>query len=281
MARSPLLRNLIAVSRLVHSTEGQAKDYDSALALRSSRRQLLSVGVAATTAAVLGATPLNALALTYAPSRVAIVGGGLAGMRCAYELQKSGIPSTVYEANPARLGGRVFSNRNTFGVNVAENGGELIDSIHTNVLALTKELGLVLDDCGGWAAERGLEEMYYVNGQKYTFAQAFENFKAMANQLNQDRAKAQFPQTWDNMSERGRELDNMTVREYISRYAPGGLTSNFGRVLDVAYNIEYGAETDQQGAYGLVALLGYSNTTLNGNSAPQGNLWVDFEDFCG
>lgn len=266
MARSPLLRKLVAVSRLVHATDGDAHDYDSAIALQRSRRKFLQSGAAAGAAAVLGSTPLSALALSYAPSRVAIIGGGLAGMRCAYELSKAGIPFTLYEANPARLGGRCFSNRETFAPNIIENGGELIDTVHTNILGLAKELGLGLDDCAGWAAERGLEEMYFVNGRKYTFAQAFEDFKAMANQLNQDRAKAQFPQTWDNLSERGRELDNMTVREYIARYAPGGLNSDFGRVLDVAYNIEYGAETDQQGAYGLVALLGYSNTTTNGKS---------------
>lgn len=266
MARSPLLNKLIAVSRLVNVSDGEANDYDTAFALQRGRRQFLQVGAATGAATLLGATVLDAHALTYAPSRIAVIGGGLAGVRCAYELNKAGIASTVYEANPARLGGRVFSNRETFGANITENGGELIDSIHTNILALARELGLGLDDCAGWAAERGLEEMYFVNGHKYTFAQAFEDFKVMANQLNQDRAKAQFPQTWDNLTERGRELDNMTVREYIARYAPGGLTSDFGRVLDVAYNIEYGAETDQQCAYGLVALLGFSNKTLSGNS---------------
>lgn len=266
MARSPLLRKIIAVSRLVHASEGHAGDYDSAVALRHSRRQFLQVGAVAGAATLLSATAPDAHALTYAPARIAIIGAGLAGVRCAYELHKAGITSTVYEANPNRLGGRVFSNRDSLGANIVENGGELIDSVHTNILGLARELGLGLDDCAGWAAERGLEEMYFVNGHKYTFAQAFADFKAMANQLNQDRAKAQFPQTWDKLTERGRELDNMTVREYIARYAPGGLNSDFGRVLDVAYNIEYGAETDQQGAYGLVALLGYSNTTLSGNS---------------
>lgn len=266
MAHSPLLRKLVSVSRLVHATHGEVLDYDAALALQRSRRQFLQAGAATAGAMALVGASQDAHAMTYASSRIAIIGAGLAGLRCAYELQKAGIASTVYEANPSRLGGRCFSNRDTFAPNVIENGGELIDTVHTNILALAKELGLGLDDCAGWAAERGLEEMYFVNGHKYTFAQAFEDFKWMANQLNQDRAKAQFPQTWDNMSERGRELDNMSVREYIARYAPGGLASDFGRVLDVAYNIEYGAETDQQGAYGLVALLGYSNTTTHGKS---------------
>jgi monoamine oxidase len=39
---------------------------------------------------------------------------------------------------------------------------------------------------------------------------------------------------------------------------PGGTTSRFGQLLDVAYNIEFGAECDQQSALNLLYLLGYS-----------------------
>src|SRR6476469_604319 len=37
--------------------------------------------------------------------RVAIVGGGLAGLTCAYRLRQAGVFATVYEGN-SRLGGR-------------------------------------------------------------------------------------------------------------------------------------------------------------------------------
>ncbi|MBC7918062.1 MAG: FAD-dependent oxidoreductase [Rhodoferax sp.] len=266
MAHTALLSKLISISRLAQEVDTDHLDYDAALALRASRRNFLKSSAVAGISAALAVGSKEALALTYKPARIAIIGAGLAGLRCAYELKKAGIYSTIYEANPSRIGGRCHSNRTTFGTNVTENGGELIDSVQTNILNLAKELGLALDDCGGWAAAQGLEELYHVNGHIYTFAQAFADFKLMANQLNQDRAHAQFPQTWDNMSARGIELDNMTVRQYIALYAPGGANSDFAKVLDVAYNIEYGAETDQQGAYGLVCLLGYSNTTTSGNS---------------
>jgi len=266
MAHSPLLRKLISVARLVESTQGEADDYDSALALQKSRRGFLQTGAAAAAAAVLGTASTSAFALTYKPARIAIIGAGLAGLRCAYELKKAGINATIYEANPTRIGGRCHTNRTAFGANIAENGGELIDTPHTNIQGLAREFGLALEDVGKYAADLGLDELSYVNGRVYTFAQAFADFKLMANQLNQDRAKAQFPQTWDNYTQRGRELDYMTVKQYIAAYAPGGANSDFATVLDIAYNIEYGAETDQQSAYGLVCLLGYSNTTLSGNA---------------
>src|SRR5262245_55187575 len=39
---------------------------------------------------------------------IAIVGAGLAGLSCAYELKKAGVPSTIYEAS-SRVGGRCWS----------------------------------------------------------------------------------------------------------------------------------------------------------------------------
>jgi monoamine oxidase len=41
--------------------------------------------------------------------KVGIIGGGLAGMSAAFELRKAGFDSTVFEANPDRLGGRIYT----------------------------------------------------------------------------------------------------------------------------------------------------------------------------
>ena len=49
----------------------------------------------------------------------------------------------------------------------------------------------------------------------------------------------------------------MSVYEWIESRVPGGHDSPLGRLLDVAYNIEYGAETTDQSALNLVYLLGY------------------------
>ena len=50
----------------------------------------------------------------------------------------------------------------------------------------------------------------------------------------------------------------MSIYEWIESRVPGGHSSPFGQLLDVAYNIEYGAETTDQSALNLVYLLGYS-----------------------
>jgi monoamine oxidase len=49
----------------------------------------------------------------------------------------------------------------------------------------------------------------------------------------------------------------MTVTQWIDESVPGGIRSRFGQLLDVAYNIEFGAECDQQSALNLIYLLGY------------------------
>lgn len=73
---------------------------------------------------------------------VAIVGGGLSGLRCAEALVASGASIVVLEARD-RVGGRVFSHHFADG-QTCERGAEFIDSNHAEVLALATRLGLVL-----------------------------------------------------------------------------------------------------------------------------------------
>jgi monoamine oxidase len=49
----------------------------------------------------------------------------------------------------------------------------------------------------------------------------------------------------------------MSVYDWIESRVPGGHRSPLGQLLDVAYNIEYGAESTDQAALNLVYLLGY------------------------
>jgi monoamine oxidase len=73
---------------------------------------------------------------------VAIVGGGLAGLRCADVLVAKGLDVVVLEARD-RVGGRVFSHRFSDG-QTCERGAEFIDSNHAEVLDLVARLGLSL-----------------------------------------------------------------------------------------------------------------------------------------
>jgi monoamine oxidase len=75
-----------------------------------------------------------------------VVGGGLAGLACAYELQKAGRSVTVLEARN-RPGGRVYTARKDFtGGQHAEGGGEFADTKHTAFRSYVSEFGLSLED---------------------------------------------------------------------------------------------------------------------------------------
>ena len=51
----------------------------------------------------------------------------------------------------------------------------------------------------------------------------------------------------------------MSIIDWINASIPGGIQSRLGQLLDVAYNIEYGAECDHQNALNLLYLLGYNS----------------------
>ena len=80
-----------------------------------SRRELLKgAGAAGAVAAVAGPLALARPARAAAAPRIAIVGGGIAGLAAALTLQDKGIGADVYESS-GRLGGRMHSDWQEFG----------------------------------------------------------------------------------------------------------------------------------------------------------------------
>ena len=265
MPRTPLARMVRSLFRDSRQSAALGIPVNELLERRAegatSRREFLgTLGQAAIVAA--GATSLGGMALA-APgrkaARIAIVGAGLAGLTCAWRLKQAGYIATVYEAAP-RLGGRCSSRRGYFADNqVVERGGELIDTGHTAVQDLATELGLQLDDL--LAAEpAGSEPFYHFGGQAYTYAQVLAEFQAVYDRLQADVTAAGYPTTFDSSTPRGRQLDRKSIAEYIDETIPGGRESLLGQVLDVAYNIEFGAETCEQSALSLLYLLGFSGS---------------------
>jgi len=76
-----------------------------------------------------------------AAPRIAIIGGGIAGLTAALTLQDKGVYSDVYESS-GRVGGRMHSDWTEFGHGFWKNGqqaelcGELIDTNHKTILQL-------------------------------------------------------------------------------------------------------------------------------------------------
>jgi monoamine oxidase len=75
--------------------------------------------------------------------RIILIGGGLSGLACAYELKSAGYQVTVLESRN-RVGGRVLSFRDLVPGKSVEGGGEFIGMNHPTWLAYSKKFGLEL-----------------------------------------------------------------------------------------------------------------------------------------
>ncbi|RPF39809.1 monoamine oxidase [Streptomyces sp. Ag109_G2-6] len=270
MARTPLM----------HALRRIAADHAAARRLRlpvaevrgSSRRELLGRAAAlGLTAALAPATLAHAATPAPAPAkrpsgpaRVAVVGAGISGLTAALTLQDAGIPCTLYEANPARVGGRMWTQRDHWAYGqTSEIGGELIDTSHKKIQELCRRFGLPLEDFLG-GGPNGAEEVLWFNGSYYPRSQADEDFKAVYQALHRDLQDAG-EVSWNSSTPAGTALDDMTLYEWIETRVPGGHRSLLGRFIDVAYNVEYGADTQAQSALALVLLMGYQPNPGNFN----------------
>ncbi|MGH2983267.1 MAG: flavin monoamine oxidase family protein [Solirubrobacterales bacterium] len=221
---------------------------------RLRRRELLAGGAGLALAGALSRVPLAKAAT--AP-RIVIVGAGLAGLTCAYRLKQAGYSASLYEASD-RLGGRCWTyDPRDFGGQIAEHGGELIDQGHTQTRQLAQQLGLDLDNLHS-AEVNGTEPFYWFDDGSYSFAEATDDLKKIWQPLHKDVSAASYPTLHDLYTQRGFELDHMSITDWINENVPGRMASRLGQLLDVAYNIEYGAECDVQSSLNMLYLLAYS-----------------------
>jgi len=265
-AHTPLMRALqtLATDHATAEASGRpVAEVRSALASGMSRRAFLGGAAAVSAGVIANALPSAAAAAgagerrARGDSRVAIVGAGIAGLNAALTLADGGVDATVYEASN-RIGGRMYSNTTYWNEGqVSEWGGELIDTGHRTIRRLARRFNLALDDLPA-SSPAASTTTYHFDGAYYPVEQVDRDFLDVYPALQRDLKAAGYPTTWDASTPAGRALDAMSVRQWIETRVPGGFASKFGQLLDVAYNIEFGAETTDQSALNLVYMLGYS-----------------------
>ncbi|MFL6110844.1 MAG: flavin monoamine oxidase family protein [Catenulispora sp.] len=204
-------------------------------------------------------------------ARVAIVGAGISGLAAALTLADKGVAATVYEANPSRIGGRMYSQGSPANPGfwdqgqVSEYGGELVDTGHHTLIGLCQRFGLGLTPVRHVYGPQA-DQILWFQGGYYDRAQADSDFQPVYKNIQSDMnsAKNTIP-TYDNTNPGATALDGMSIVDWIDTRVPGGEGSKLGAFLDVAYAVEYGADCADQSAWALLGLLAYQTKPAHFN----------------
>jgi len=208
MARTPTLRKLgrlAAEHRTAKALGIPVAELRGKRAEALSRREFVKRGAiigAGIAAAMPAWFPRPAGAATSA--RIAIVGGGIAGLTAALTLADKGVASTVYEASAERVGGRMHSDRSGYWTDgqISEFCGELIDTGHLTIRHLAQRFGLDTVDLVA-AQPGGTEDTFFFNGGSYPVEVADDDFKPIHKTL-QDQVRATgYPTTYQTHTDAG------------------------------------------------------------------------------
>jgi monoamine oxidase len=199
------------------------------------------------------------LQLKASQPRIAILGAGMAGLNCAYQLKKAGIKASVYEAS-SRAGGRIYSQKNVLDAGLTtELGGEFIDTEHKDMLKLCHEFGLPLLDTLSKAESALLRDTFYIDGRFYTEAEVIAAFQPYQKRIAADIRSLPAVMTFEQHNEQTVHFDQMSIKAYLDVI---GMQGFLRKGIEIAYLTEYGLETEEQSAINFLYL--FSANTAQG-----------------
>jgi monoamine oxidase len=250
MARSSLfasLRRLFAAAEVSRRTGRRPEDVLAAARRGPTRRDLIR-----NTAGAAVLLPLAACGddIQRDELDVAVIGGGIAGLHCAYRLAEAGIEPVVFESS-SRTGGRMFTARGEFpDGQICELGGELVDTGHATIMSLASDFGLQLDELATFTP--GLaNDTFYFDGAVVAEADIVTEFTPLAAMMSTTVSTAEADD-----AEFAR-IDNMSIPEWLGGEAGLPTTSLLRRILELAYTGEYGLEADDQSIFNMLYLIDY------------------------
>lgn len=262
-ARTPLLRSLQKAFKLALLSNSSIPlpvdeishilDDKSQYSRRYFLRALGQAGIMASAGSMMAAcqkenvkpvipTQIDSRARKAGGPNIAIIGGGIAGLNCAYQLKKAGLYATIYEAS-TRIGGRIYTAKNIMGDGfTTELGGEFIDSGHKDMLNLAKEFGLTLLDMFAPSEQSLIKDDYFFDGQHYTVKQVIEAFAPFVSKIEEDINSLPSVITYNNPA-KAIFYDQMSIEGYFNYI---GIHGWIRKLLEVAYLTEYGLEVHEQ-----------------------------------
>ncbi len=233
---------------LIEATNFQTSSQSSRLRRRKFIQLATLSGGAAIAAGTLSQAPIAQIKNT---SRIAIIGGGIAGLNAAYQLQKSGIRATVYEAR-SRIGGRMYSVTGQLGPGlVSDIGGSLINTTHKDMLALVKEFKIQLfnrktDPAIGGTPETG----YYFESRNRYESEIAQKLRPLAQVIARDVALLD-----SDFETYGPQLDQFSVKDYLDRASAQIPEPWIRTLIENSIRTGYGVEPHQSSCLQLLSLM--------------------------
>lgn len=226
-----------------------------------TRRDMLKGG------AILGGGVLASNIIPFTPAwadngkkapKIAIIGAGVAGLTTAYRLVQKGLRPTIFEAS-GRIGGRMFTKYDfNKSKQFCELGGELVDTNHTALRQLAKDLGVGIQNLDEHDPHQG-EEIFAFEGKTYLIKDMLDPEKGTGAFIPLAKIIAHEQEKLLDENEEwtpyAKALDNISLHDYLERHK-NHVAPWVRSLLSVAYKAEYGLEITEQSALNLVDFIG-------------------------
>ena len=184
--------------------------------------------------------------------KIVVLGAGMAGLNCAYQLKKTGYASSVYEAS-RRVGGRIYSEQNVISPSqMTELGGEFIDTEHKDMLKLCREFNLPLLDTLSPTEAELLRDTFFIDNRFYSEAEVLAAFEPYQKRIAADIRSLPLTMTFEQHDSQTLYFDNLSIKAYLDSIAMDGFLR---KGIEIAYLTEYGLETEEQSSINFLYLF--------------------------
>ncbi len=184
-----------------------------------------------------------------AHGRVAIIGGGIAGLTALAFLAEAGADARLYEAR-SRIGGRMFTQRPAEGP-AFEAGGQLVNTDHDDMQALAAHFGVRLVD----RKADPHQTLILADGRLLSEAEQVAAMRGIAAQIGADADRLD-----RSYAKVAGDLDRLSIKSYLDAHAARIGEPWVRRLLEATSRTEYGVEPDQASAIELI----FNLPTVNG-----------------
>jgi monoamine oxidase len=259
MPRTHLFTSLQRSMRMAAALEREHISTSEGLERREaaqwSRRQFLKASAGATVAGAVGISTLGdtqRLMRRYAGDpQIVIVGAGAAGLTTAYRLHQAGLKPRLLESNTL-VGGRMKTLRGKFPAGqIAEFGGEFIDTGHEAMHTLAKELNIPLVNLLEHDGKLPTE-VYFFDGKFISEDQLIEDFRPVAKAIDADLATLTGDDITYDAPNGAEHIDQQSIDQWLTA---NKVTGTMRKILEAAYVGEYGLEIAEQSALNLLWLI--------------------------